>query len=192
MISVTAQILLLILVAIIVILALEKIISIVSFMKAVFRRRGSKMVKLAKSSSLRFRFNLQGDIVAVCTEKAFEEALVEHANKVEQGEVKQWSRVICFAKPTFTFAGNEEIRRPIHTGDRNDLDTIVMNIVERVTGIKKKDVDPRDYDSAFRSIFIRDRRLFVPYNNINVKTMEEQFAFYGKTTIDQARQHLKP
>lgn len=146
---------------------------------------GEQMIKKAKNYRRRFVLNIDHDITAICTLAVFTKGLYAHNQKVESGEMKEWEKVVVYAKPSFTFAGSEQTRRPVHTGTRTDLELIAGSIIMVLTGVDPDTVSRKDYEKALQIIFERDSRLFVPYAG-SPSDGEKQFAFYGKTTIEQA------
>jgi hypothetical protein len=154
------------------------------------RKRGKKMIEAAKRFNGRFRCNWDHDVWALCTASVFQKAIEDHMLKVEQGTAKEWDKVVCYAKPLFTFACSEQTLRPIHTGRRSDIFPLIEGMMKKITGISKAVVSPEDYEKAVKMIFVRDSRLFVPYAGAP-SDGEKQFAFYGKTTMAQAFQALQ-
>lgn len=146
---------------------------------------GNHMIKAAESFRRRFVMNIDHDIIAVCTSAAFTKGLHEHNQKVKTGEAKEWEKVVVCAIPTFTFAGSEQTRRPIHTGVREQLELIVRPMILTLTGFDPNEVSNKDFEKALSIIFERDSRLFVPFAGSPAEG-EKQFTLYGKTTIEQA------
>ena len=170
-------------------LALSEVVKAVG--KSQRNKRGVKMIEAAKRLGCRFCCNWDHDVLAMCTWRVFQEGLAEHNRKVNVGEAKEWDKVVCYAKPVFTFAGSEQTLRPAHTGLKSELDSVADMMMKSITGgISKSDVSLNDYDKAMGMIFVRDSRLFVPYAG-SPSDGEKQFAFYGKTTMAQAHQALK-
>lgn len=154
------------------------------------KKRIDKIAGLLKDSGVRFYYNVSNDIVAVCTESSFQAGLAEHTKQVKDGKQKLWDKVVCTAKPTFTFAGSEQTLRPIHTGLRDDLDEIMGKIVIKIVGgAERYTLDRDDFEKVLKSILIKDSRLFVPYSG-SVPSAEEQFNIYGSTTLKEAQLHI--
>lgn len=177
---------LLVLFVVIILMVVWSVMGVVTVSKRARRKNlGEQMIKMAKNHRRRFVLNIDHDITAVCTSSAFTKGLYVHHQMVKNGKIKEWEKVVVYAGPTFTFAGSEQTRRPIHTGARADLESIVGPIVMALTGVDPDMVSSRDYEKALQIIFERDSRLFVPYAG-SPSDGEKQFALYGKTTIEQA------
>jgi len=143
------------------------------------------MLEAAKKFRRMFVVNIDHDILGVCTSAAFMKGLNEHNRKVNSGEVKEWEKVVVYALPLLTFAGNVQTQRPVHTGIRKDLELIVRPMIMALTGVDPDEVSKEDFDKVMSIIFERDSRLFVPYAG-GLSDGEKQFAFYGKITIEEA------
>lgn len=143
---------------------------------------GQRTIAKAKWYGVRLVYNIDHDVVAVCSKSAFDDGLSVHHEKVESGQIKPWEPVVCYANPTFTFAGSKQTFRPIHTGLMCDLKGHWMALILKdATGVSRDQVSRKDFDAAIEQIMPRDTRLFVPYSgNAN----EKQFAFYGKQELD--------
>jgi len=150
---------------------------------------GEQMIKMAENYRRQFVSNSDHDIINICTSATFTKGLYAHNQKVKSGEIKEWEKVVVYARPSFTFAGSEQTRRPIHTGVRADLELIAKPIIMALTSVDPDKVSSRDYKKALQIIFERDSRLFVPYAG-SPSDGERQFAYYGKTDIEQADNHL--
>ena len=142
---------------------------------------GKRMIAKAKWYGARLVRNIDHDVAAVCSKATFEDGLSVHHEKVENGQIKPWEQVVCYANPTFTFAGSKQTFRPIHTGLRCDLEDWIALKLQDITGIRRDQVSRKDFDAAIEQIIPRDTRLFVPYSG---SASEKQFAMFGKQTLD--------
>ena len=150
------------------------------------KKLGRRLIEVAKIYGVRFYRNVDQDIVAVCTKRSFNNALIEHHELVKHYKAKLWDKVICYAYPTFTFAGSEQTLRPIHTGLRADLEKMIEGVMRGIYGgIKREEVSGEDYDEAASIIFVKDTRLFVPYSGF-VSDPEKHFARFGETNLEEA------
>lgn len=141
---------------------------------------GQRMIAKAKWYGARLVRHIDHDVVAICSKATFEDGLSVHHEKVENGQIKPWEQVVCYANPTFTFAGSKQTFRPIHTGLRCDLEDWVALKLEEITGIRSDQVSRKDFDAAVEQIIPHDTRLFVPYSG---SASEKQFAMFGKQTL---------
>lgn len=169
--------------------ASAKIIPIIG--RAERKKHIEKITGLLKASGVRFYYNVSNDIIAVCTESSFQAGVAQHAQQVKEGKQNLWDKVVCTAKPTFTFAGSEQTLRPIHTGLRDDLEKMMDQIVVKIVGAGERyTLDQHDFEKVLKAILIKDSRLFVPYSGV-VPSAVEQFKIYGSTTLEEARQYIK-
>lgn len=149
----------------------------------------SEAIQKLKDSGIVFYWNQEHSVTAVCTWLSFHSALVEHEEKIRNGEAQEWDKVVLYAKPTYTFASNPQTRRPIHTGILEDFEKIVEEIVESVTSLKHENFSYCQYKKLAQTITKKDTRLFVPYCG-KVAGREWQFLTYGRVTLDHAREVL--
>lgn len=158
--------------------------------KSKHERHIQKLCLIMKASHVSFYYNIQGDVYAVCTPTAFKEAIADYLDKLANNQVLPWDKVICYANPTFTFAGSEQTRRPIHTGTLEDLDEILNQIIQRFTKTDPRLLSRQDRSTVLQSFCTKDSRLFVPFSGNNPFTMEEQAKMFGQQLLSKARECL--
>jgi len=163
------------------------------FLKQMFRgmaknKRGKKMLQLVEPFRDSLCVNSCEKIVAICTGTEFRQALKDYQDEIESGDRGKLDKVVLKIQSTFTFAENEGVRRPIHTGLRSDLEKIIGRFIFDITRMHKNDVSDSVYEQALQIIACRDKRLFVPYA-VDAK-IEEQYEFYGETSLLEAENTL--
>jgi len=164
------------------------------------RRLGERMVETAAYLQPIVVYNESGKGVAVCRYDLFTKAVSEWMLKVsKETDPKkiidwQFQKTVVFVTPTFTFSSHEGVAILAHTGNKKDAEQIMEWIVEKVTGIKREQVEKKYFDRAVAKLAIRDRRLFVPFESglSGELSLEKQFQLFGKTTLLQAEENLTP
>jgi hypothetical protein len=157
--------------------------------KQAYHRRGEKMLERLKHLDGILCINTHEDVIAVCTREDFENGIAEHNRKIAKGELKEWEKVLSYARPTFTFAKNRTVLRSTHTGMSEDIEKILEEIIKIVTGFGKDDVPNDSFEEAVKIIAHKDESLFVPYSG-SVLNPQNQLERYGKTTLEEVREKL--
>ncbi len=128
------------------------------------RKRMKQIVDRLKKIGPLFCAHVKGDVIALCTLKNFDKAVVEYNNKVgTEGGPKAWKKVIVCVNPTFTFAGSEQSLRPAHTGKREDLEAMVRRMLEIMFDKNDCLYSSRFIEEVAKILIRKDSRLYVPF-----------------------------
>ncbi len=147
------------------------------------------MSEKLRSSGVKFRLNTDSNVIGICTEDDFQRALSDYMAKVATASIIPWEKVVLKVVPTFTFAGDEQTRRPIHVGVRHDLFAIGEMLVELVTNMGTSGLDPTDLENLIKIVTISDSRLFVPYAG-KTKDPLADYSLYKWPNLQDAQKHL--
>ncbi len=151
------------------------------------RNRIREMMRRLANPGIRFHVKSAGDVLGLCTTKAVDEAFAEYEENLRKGKVHDWDRVVLFPKPMFTFAKDIGSHRPVHTGLWSDLDSLKIELIEKITGLSTEGLNEKEISMIADEVLIRDSRLFVPYAN-DVAKAEVQNKYYGMPTMAMARE----
>jgi len=139
-----------------------------------------------KQSGLKFYMKTVNGVTGVTRSDTHKEGEREHHFLVQEGKLEGWDKVVIYASPTFTFAVDEQSRRPIHTGVMSDLQQIAADIVRQRTGSILAEFTEKEQRRILDAIVLTDNRLYVPYSGKD-EDGRRDFERYGKTTLEEAR-----
>lgn len=104
----------------------------------------------------------RGDIKAVCTLRAFVNALSDWKKKISEDPKTAWGPEIIRVEPVFTFT--QEGGAPVYTGSPNQLADIAVDLVYDLLDKKyDKSLIRREIETLGKVIAKRDSRLYVPF-----------------------------
>ncbi len=135
-----------------------------------------------------YKKNVNG-VIGVTRADSHRQGERTHHFLVENGKLEGWDKVVIYAIPTYTFAVDEQTRRPIHTGVVNDLWKIADDLVYEVTRQNLFQFTSKERQRIVDAIVITDNRLYVPYSGKD-EDGKRDFEKYGKTTLGEARRSL--
>ena len=135
--------------------------SVVQIKNKLRQKKMEQFYQILKNSGVCLYYNINSNVVAICTEKAFQDGLAKHYKKVKQSEISGWDKVVCYADPTFVFAPNNGAMRPAYTGFKKEADNILAEKMNQITGPTGKR-STKEFEYLLSAILIRDTRLFVP------------------------------
>ena len=130
--------------------------------------------------------NQNNGVVAVCTKSDFDQASDSYEEAVQKGDRDILKRVSIWVDPTFTFWLEQCAQRPIHTGSSTQLAIINAGLLKEILGIQ---LDPSDNWLSY-GLVDKDKRLFVPFAGGSTVDLGIQREFYGKKTLEEAREYL--
>lgn len=164
------------------------------------RRRGEEMVRRAKfyvqiHGPLAVQNKAKKGVTAVARYDKFNARLLEVLRRAAgaRNTEPMCQRVFVDVVPTFTFADNEAVHFPAHTGLKRDIDDLMSWIVAKITDIGKAEVDKRSYEEAVLILAVRDQRLLIPFEYEEpLHTVEGEFKKFGGTTLQQAEEQFVP
>jgi hypothetical protein len=116
-----------------------------------------------KNSPTRFRGNWVNDVFAICTEADFQTHLSFYVKNIGKLAMA-YDKVVLYVLPTFTFAGQEDSQRPIHTGSRSDAENIFRIILKSQYGFTDDELfQVKFFEELISHLVKRDKRLYVPF-----------------------------
>ncbi len=131
--------------------------------------RGRKMLKLARKRGPVLVRNTEKGVVGVCSYKRYKEAekvWFERPNH-EQDEKRRAELLTekkeILVKPTFTFYYDDSSFLMAYTAHRMHLEVLKAQLVKKVTGYGRKDVDDNSYDAAVEILIERKPDLLIPF-----------------------------
>jgi len=157
--------------------------------KQVKQKRIERVILQLKQAGVKFYMKTANSVTGVTRADTHRLGERTHHFLVENGKLQGWDKVVIYASPTFTFAVDEQSRRPIHTGIYDDLVMIVDGIIHQVTGYKLSEFDDKEKTRILEAIIKTDSRLYVPYSG-KEEEGKRDFERYGKTTLEDARRSI--
>lgn len=151
-------------------------------------KRGRLLIKRLENEEPVLYWNKDNKVIAVCTAGAFRDAKEEYFENLREGRISAFDRVVLKPVPTFTFAENNGVYRPVHAGLVEDFYEMNERLFEMLTGESEKSLRPGHYEEALDLLVREDERLFVPYSaNPKDFPLTEQFRHYGSPSVEELR-----
>jgi hypothetical protein len=166
------------------------------------RRRGRKMIERAREVGIQVVTNVEARITAACAYSQFKDELLiqHHRRSSDLATVKvgssEWKKLITekliVAPPKiYTFSDSWAAGITAFSGDREMLEGMGANLVYHHTGIRKRDVSRKDFETTLDLLITRDPRLYVPFADGGKNLTEEQWLLYaGRDTASEMMSHL--
>lgn len=134
--------------------------------------------------------NTETEVMAVCKYKAFKKLVDAQFASARLDAGQSACKIEVWEPDTFTFANNEEVLRPIHTGTKADFEKIIAELVLKITLTTPKEWEELGMGAELKKrIVVNDRRLFVPFTGTTPQ-INRQLRTFRKRTLGELRETL--
>lgn len=149
-----------------------------------YAKKLAKATSTLEQSPVRFYFNIQNNVIAVCTATSYRD-LASFKREME----KPWLLAIRYVSEIFTFALKDERKLGVHTGKMTDLEGCLSAVIYKLTGLSKEDLKPEDFRELCQIVMLRDYMLYVPYAS-GEKQMEEDYRIFPVYSLNEAKEAI--
>lgn len=134
--------------------------------------------------------NAERGVTAICNYANFQRVADAQFASAGSDPLQSARPIEVWTPNTFTFAENEQILRPIHTGTKEGLEKILAELVVKVTSRTIAEWEKIGVKSQLRDkIVVDDKRLFVPFAG-HTPQIERQLQTFRKRYPEELRETL--
>lgn len=166
---------------------------------SVRREQGRKMIQLALEHGPLLAQNDDAFTIGICPYREYREQYEREKkfrrNVYAEGvglntkltpAVALTSRIIVRVQPTYTFFLKDKYETLMHTGGKCELNRLAEAVVTAATGIRRKEVDEKDFNEAVLILIKRVGNLFVPFAGTRTSIQMSLREGYANHTFDEA------